>query len=125
MTQEDPRSRRRSFGHALRGIGKMLTTQPNARVHLAATAGVLGLSAWLRISLAEWRWVLLAIVLVWVAEAFNTALEELADALRPELDPGIGRAKDIAAGAVLLAALGSGVIGLAVFAPHLLYLWLA
>ena len=103
----------------------MLASQPNARVHLAATAGVLGLSAWLRLSGPEWCWIVAAIAMVWVAEAFNTAVEELADALRPERDPGIGRAKDVAAGAVLLAALGSFVIGLIVLGPYLLYLWLA
>jgi diacylglycerol kinase (ATP) len=60
-----------------------------------------------------------AIILVWSAEAFNTALEELADALHPERDPGIGRAKDVAAAAVLIAALGAAVIGMLVFVPHL------
>jgi diacylglycerol kinase len=60
-----------------------------------------------------------AIVLVWGAEAFNTALEQLADTLHPERDPGIGRAKDVAAAAVLIAALGAAVIGVLVFVPHL------
>ena len=117
--------RSHGFRPALRGIGAMLTSQPNARVHLAATAGVLGLSAWLRLSGPEWCWIVLAIALVWVAEAFNTAIEELADAVRPERDPGIGRAKDVAAGAVLLAALASVTNGLFVLGPYLLFLWLA
>jgi diacylglycerol kinase (ATP) len=56
---------------------------------------------------------------VWSAEAFNTALEQLADALHPERHAGIGRAKDVAAGAVLIAAVGAAVIGVLVFVPHL------
>ena len=60
-------------------------------------------------------WIVVAITLVWSAEAFNTALEQLADALHPQQHPGIGRAKDVAAAAVLIAALGAAVIGLLVF----------
>ena len=63
-------------------------------------------------------WIIVAITLVWCAEAFNTALEQLADALHPENHPGIGRAKDVAAAAVLIAAVGAAVIGMLVFVPH-------
>ncbi|MGH7337754.1 MAG: diacylglycerol kinase, partial [Myxococcota bacterium] len=58
--------------------------------------------------------------LVWVAEAFNSALEALADAVHPERDARVGRAKDTAAGAVLVAAIASAVIGALVFGPRLL-----
>lgn len=70
------------------------------------------------LSRAEWLWIIVAITLVWCAEAFNTALEQLADALHPENHPGIGRAKDVAAAAVLTAAVGAAVIGMLVFVPH-------
>jgi diacylglycerol kinase len=70
------------------------------------------------LSRGEWLWICVAIVLVWSAEAFNTALEQLADALHPQHHPGIGRAKDLAAGAVLIAAIGAAVIGVMVFWPH-------
>ena len=86
---------------------------------------MIGLGAWLRLSAPEWCWISAAIGLVWVAEGLNTALETLADALRPERDPGVGLAKDVSAGAVLLAAITAAVIGLFVLGPHLLAWWMA
>jgi diacylglycerol kinase len=109
----------RSFAHALRGIAYLVRTQPNAQVHLLATVAVCMAGAYVGLSRDEWLWICVAIVLVWGAEAFNTALEVLADTLHPAQHPGIGRAKDVAAGAVLIAALGAAVIGLLIFVPHL------
>jgi diacylglycerol kinase len=60
---------------------------------------------------------------VWLAEALNTAIERLADAVTLEPNENIGYAKDVAAGAVLAAAIISVVIGLTIFAPHLLRLF--
>lgn len=111
--------RMKSFVHALRGMGHLVRTQPNARMHLLATAAVCTVGGYVGLSRDEWLWVSVAIVLVWSAEAFNTALEDLADTVHPERHPGIGRAKDVAAGAVLIAALGAAIIGVLVFAPHL------
>lgn len=65
---------------------------------------------------------ILCIALVITAEALNTAVEELADALHPDEHPGIGRAKDVAAAGVLVAALLAAVVGALVFAPKLLAL---
>lgn len=109
----------KSLAHALRGVDHILRTQPNARLHLLVAALVCVVGIYFRLSRAEWLWVSVAIVLVWSAEAFNTALEQLADALHPARHPGIGRAKDVAAAAVLIAAMGAAVIGILVFAPHL------
>ena len=109
----------KSFAHALRGMAYLVRTQPNARVHLLATVAVCMAGAYVGLSRDEWVWISVAIVLVWGAEAFNTALEVLADTLHPAQHPGIGRAKDVAAGAVLIAALGAAVIGLLIFVPHL------
>jgi diacylglycerol kinase len=109
----------RSFVYALQGLVFMLRSQPNAGVHLLATLGVCGAGFYFDLSRGEWLWICVAIVMVWSAEAFNTALEQLADALHPEQHPGIGRAKDLAAGAVLIAAIGAVVIGVMVFWPHL------
>jgi diacylglycerol kinase (ATP) len=71
-----------------------------------------------RLSTLEWCAVVVASVTVWVAEGLNTALELLADAVSPAFHPLIGQAKDVAAGAVLLAATGALVIGVLVFGPH-------
>ena len=114
-----PSMRLKSLAHALRGLDCIVRTQPNARLHLLAAALVCAAGVYFGLSRAEWLWISVAIVLVWSAEAFNTALEQLADALHPARHPGIGRAKDVAAAAVLIAALGAVVIGLLVFVPHL------
>ncbi|MHB1188015.1 diacylglycerol kinase family protein [Thiobacillus sp.] len=111
--------RLQSFAYALQGLAFLLRTQPNARVHLLAALLVCAAGVYFGLSRAEWLWVVAAIVLVWSAEAFNTALELLADALHPEWHPAIGRAKDMAAAAVLIVAVGAAVIGMLVFVPHL------
>jgi diacylglycerol kinase (ATP) len=112
--------RARSFRHAFRGIGVVIRTQHNAWIHLLATVGVIALGFYCRLSHAEWGVTVLAIALVWVTEAVNTAIEFLADEVTLERREGIGRAKDVGAAAVLLAAMASAVIGLIIFVPHLL-----
>jgi len=96
----------------------MLTSQHNAWIHAAATVVVVGAGLVTRLTAPEWCAVVLAVMAVWMAEALNTALEFLADATSPAFHPLIGKAKDVAAGAVLLAAVGAVVIGLLVFGPR-------
>ncbi|MGC4072133.1 MAG: diacylglycerol kinase family protein [Nibricoccus sp.] len=117
-------SRLKSFGHALRGGVMMLKTQPNARIHLAATLAVVAAGVGWRISSGEWALVLLACGLVWLTEALNTALEFLADEVSRERREGIKRAKDVAAFAVLIAAFVAVGIGVVVFGPRVAdFLW--
>ena len=111
--------RLQSFAYALQGLAHLVRTQPNARVHLLAAVLVCMVGVYVGLSRSEWLWVTVAITLVWSAEAFNTALEQLSDALHPKQHPGIGRAKDVAAAAVLIAAVGAAVVGMLVFTPHL------
>lgn len=113
-------SRVKSFGHALAGLAHLLRTQPNARIHLIATLVTLGLGFGLHVSRADWCWLVAAIVAVWAAEAFNTALELLGDALTRESHPLIGKAKDCAAAAVLIVSVGAVAIGALVFVPYLI-----
>jgi diacylglycerol kinase (ATP) len=113
-------ARLRSFGYAFRGLRILLQTQQNARIHAVATVLVVAAAVILRISLVEWGLIMLAILSVWVAEAINTAIEFLVDLVSPEPHPLAGNAKDVAAGAVLAAAIGSAVIGGFVFGPYLL-----
>jgi diacylglycerol kinase len=108
----------KSFAFALQGVAFLVRTQANARIHLLATLLVCAAGLWLGLGRMEWLWIIVAIALVWSAEAFNTALEQLADALHPGRHPGVGRAKDLAAGAVLIAALAAAAIGVLVFLPH-------
>jgi len=112
----------RSFVFAFRGIGFLLRTQTNARLHLAATVVVIGAGFGFQISRAEWLAVVAAIGLVWTAEGMNTAIEAVVDLVSPEAHPLAGRAKDVAAGAVLIAAGVAAVIGVLIFGPRLLAL---
>lgn len=112
-------SRIRSFGYALRGLGFMLKTQHNTWIHLAATAVVVAAGSWLQIAPGDWRWIILAIALVWVAEIVNTAFEHLCDVVQPEFHASVRTAKDVAAGAVLVAAIAAAIIGVLVFLPYL------
>jgi diacylglycerol kinase (ATP) len=96
-----------------------VTSQHNAWIHAAATfaAGALGLA--LAIPRLEWLALVFAIVSVWAAEAINTALELLCDVASPGFHPLVRTAKDVAAGAVLICAIGALLTGLLVFGPRL------
>ena len=113
-------ARARSFGHAFRGLALLLASQHNAWIHAVATLAVLVAGLVLGVSRLEWALLALAIGGVWAAEAFNTAIEQLADVVSPAPDARIGQAKDVAAAAVLLAAIAAAVVGLLVFAPRVL-----
>lgn len=97
----------------------MLESQHSAWLHAVATIIVSLLGWWLGLSLADWCWIVLAVVSVWTAEAMNTALELLTDVASPDFHPLAGRAKDVAAGAVLITAVGAAVIGVLVLGPRL------
>lgn len=111
--------RLRSFPHAIRGLRDLIHRQHNARIHAAATVAALALGWLSRLTRQEWGILVLAIAAVWAAEAFNTALESLADAVHPERHPLVGRAKDAAAAAVLVAAIASVIVGGLLFLPRL------
>ncbi len=112
------RARLNSFRHAFAGIATLLREQHNARIHLLATVAVVALAFWLEVSRLEWLALLIAIALVWVAEALNSALEYLCDAAVPEAHDLIAKAKDVAAAAVLICAAIAALIGLLVFVPY-------
>jgi diacylglycerol kinase (ATP) len=98
----------------------MLKSQHNAWVHATASVIILLVAALFRISPHEWCWLVIAIMAVWTAEALNTALEFLANAASPEFHPLVAKAKDVAAGAVLISAAGSVIIALLVLGPYVL-----
>jgi diacylglycerol kinase len=108
----------RSFADAARGLGG-LAREPNARVQLAVAAAVAGLALWLGLPARDWALLALAVGLVLSAEAMNTALEALSDRVAPEPHPLVGKAKDVAAGSVLIAALAAAALGLLVLGPPL------
>lgn len=108
-----------SFKWAIWGIKDLVSHHPNAQVHSMATLIVVPLAYYLGLSVVEWCLIVLCIVLVLAMEAMNSAVEYLADKVSPEHDPLIGKAKDIAAAAVLLSAIGAAVVGLLIFVPKL------
>ena len=110
----------KSFRYAIQGIILMIKSQHNAWLHATASVLVLIVSAFFRISPGEWCWMVIAIMAVWMAEALNTAFEFLADVASPEFHPLVEKAKDVAAGAVLISASGSVVIAMLILGPHFL-----
>ena len=110
--------RLRSVRHAVVGIARMIRCQHNAWIHAVMTVVVLVAAFLFRISRGDWCWIILAISIVWTAEALNTAFEFLADVASPEFHPLVRTAKDVAAGAVLITAGAAAVIGGIVFWPY-------
>jgi diacylglycerol kinase (ATP) len=110
----------RSIKCAIAGIRVMIASQHNAWIHAAATVLVVAVSWSFGLTRAEWCWIILAVISVWTAEALNTAFEFLTDVASPEFHPVAAQAKDVAAGAVLITALGSVLIGLLILGPHVL-----
>lgn len=113
------KKRIKSFLYAFKGIAALFG-QPNARIHAVVAVSVVACGAWLGLSATEWCLISLCIGGVLMAEAFNTAIEALADKVSPDFDPLIGKAKDLGAGAVLLMVFGAVAVGLIVFLPKLL-----
>lgn len=95
----------------------MFRSQPNAKIHLVAAVGAVFAGWYFEISATEWCLVVYAIAVVLAAEAFNTAIEELTDLTSPDFHPLAGKAKDSAAGAVLLTAIGAAIVGAIIFFP--------
>ncbi len=112
------RARMRSFACAGRGVVLLLRTQANARIHLLATVAVIAAGIAFHVTRGEWALLAVALGIVWITEAANTALELLGDRITLQHDETIRRAKDVAAGAVLLAAITAAVIGILILGPY-------
>ena len=113
----------RSIQCACKGIFVMIRSQQNAWVHAFSTVAVCAAGFYFGFTRPEWCWIVLAIVSVWTAEALNTAFEFLTDVASPEFHPLAGKAKDVAAGAVLISAIGSVVIGILIIGPYFVSLF--
>jgi diacylglycerol kinase len=114
----------RTWGHrfrdAFRGMWEGVRGQSSFFVHFFVAAAVLAAGFALRVTRYEWCILLLCIASVIAAELFNSAIESLAKAVTREHDPHVGTALNIAAGAVLVAAIGASVVGLMIFIPRFL-----
>jgi len=108
-----------SFRFAFSGLWYALRTQRNTRIHLTITAAVVVLGLFLELSYVQWAVVTLTIGFVLVSEMLNTVAETLVDLTSPGYHPLAKIVKDVTAGAVLLAAIVSIVVGLLVLGPPL------
>ncbi len=109
--------------YALRGIQIAWQEELSFKIQVAAMVLAIVLASLLRVSQVEWLMTILAIGFVLSAEAFNTALEELCDKFKTDPDPHIGKIKDLAAAAVLIASLSALVVGAIIFVPKIVALF--
>jgi len=116
------RKRLRSFGYAFNGLKVMFTEEHNSRIHLFITAIVVVFILIFRFTLLEYGLLAVAIGLVFMAELFNSALENLADHISPEQQEKIKKVKDLSAAAVLVSALTAFVVGCLILGPKLINL---
>jgi len=114
-----------SFGYAFRGIWQALRHEWHLQIHAFCTLGVLVCSWYLGLTIAEWCLVIFAIGMVLAAEIFNSAIEQLTNIASPQFNAAAGRVKDMAAGAVLVAAITAAAVGCLVFLPKIWALFTA
>lgn len=110
----------RSFKYAFAGILMLLKSENNAKFHLLATGFAISLAFYFEVEKWEWALIVVSILTVFAAEAFNTAIEKLCDYIQPDKQAAIGKIKDLAAAGVLFAAISAFVIGLIIFSERLL-----
>ncbi len=106
-----------SFVYAFQGIKEALKSERNLKVHCGIMLIVILCGIYYQISIVEWLACLCCFGLVIMAELFNTALETVVNLVSPEKNELARKAKDISAGAVLIAAIFSAIIGLIIFLP--------
>src|SRR5688572_22585208 len=109
----------RSFFFAIAGLKYLFRTQMNARIELGVALAVFAMAGWLGVSRVDWAILVLAAALVLILEGINTAIEAVVDLASPRVHPLAKIAKDVAAGAVLIASSSSVVIGLLLLGPRL------
>lgn len=111
--------RKDSFGYAFRGIASFIKNEHHAKIHVIATIVVVAAGCWYKITKTEWLFVILSIAGVISIEMVNTAVEKTMDHLSPDLHPSVKFIKDVAAGAVLVAAIAAAIIGAVIFIPYI------
>lgn len=113
-------ARFKSTNHGLRGLGVFIKTTHNLWFHLFFAILAIYMGFLFSLSSVEWAIVILAIGLVIITEAFNTAIEIDIDLTSPNYHPYAKDTKDVAAGAVAIATIVAGVIGLLIFGPKVI-----
>lgn len=113
----------KSFGYALRGVNRLLSTEQNARIHFGAMLLAFALAIAFRIDHLEAAILFFAVVLVFALEIINTAIEKMLDLLHPHEHETVGKVKDAMAGAVLISAFIAFVVAILIFYPYLRHLY--
>lgn len=108
-----------SFKYALNGLKIILETQHNFMIHLIAAILVTAAGLFFHVSNIEWIIIIITIAIVLCAEAINTSIEKLTDLVSPDYNEQAGKVKDIAAAAVLIAAIASVIVGVIIFLPKI------
>ncbi len=111
----------KSFAYAWAGIKSCFQSEPNFRIHSVLAIIALLFSIVFKISTPEWIAVCFCIAIVITMEILSTAIEKLCDVVHKEMHPGIKKVKDIAAGAVLIAAFCSVITGAVIFLPKIIH----
>lgn len=110
----------RSFSYAFYGIKTAIESERNMRIHIISSILVIGASFYFSLTKVEWLFILFAIGGMFALELVNTAIERVVDLVTSEFHPLAKQAKDIAAGAVIIYAILSVIIGGIIFFPHVL-----
>ncbi|TPE45539.1 diacylglycerol kinase [Pontibacter mangrovi] len=114
------KKRYNSFRFALRGISSAVRSEPHMRLHVLAAVAVAALGFAFDVTKTEWCLLVGSMGLVVTAEIMNTAIETVVNLVSPKYNPLAGKAKDLAAGAVLITAITAAIIGTVIFLPYLL-----
>jgi len=122
-TDQEPAKRIVSFKHAIDGILIALKEEPNLKIHFLIASIVIIAGFYFGITKPEWIIIALLIGLIFSIELINTSIEEIVDAFTKAHHPGAKKAKDVAAGAVLIATITSIIVGIMIFLPYLLRLF--
>ncbi|MCC9135687.1 diacylglycerol kinase family protein [Pontibacter silvestris] len=114
------KKRYNSFKFAFRGLNSAVRSEPHMRLHVLSTLGVVGAGFFFDVTKTEWCLLIGCIGLVFTAEVFNTAIETVVNLVSPAYNPLAGKAKDLAAGAVLAASIAVAIVGLIIFVPYVI-----
>lgn len=114
------KKRIKSFKYAIRGIQDVISGEMNMRIHLFIAVLVVIFGLVFKISNTEWLVCVLCFALVMTAEMLNTAIETVVDLVSPDKHELARKAKDVAAGAVLISAFFAAIAGLLIFIPKFL-----
>ena len=113
------KKRYNSFKFAIKGLNSAVRSEPHMRLHILSAIGVIVAGYIFQVTKLEWCLLAGSIGLVITAEIFNTSIETLTNLVSPKHHPLAGKTKDLAAAAVLIAAITAAIVGLIIFVPYI------